>query len=199
MKLFKKLMVALSVLLVIGMLAACSDGNKDDGDDANTKTNTVNDGGNSSNNTSDGYKIVYNGKILVSEDGEDEDEPMSWEEAQAMIKAMKLEETTDYTVNHTTKTITLTKSGYDKGEAMEKAMENAMSQLGDDDDIDLSSVYTVKYNGKTVTTVPEALLPMYALMLEEDTDYTIDESTKTITLTDAGYEKMSGDDEDDED
>lgn len=35
MKLFKKLMVALSVLLVIGMLAACSDGNKSDGGDEN--------------------------------------------------------------------------------------------------------------------------------------------------------------------
>ena len=124
---------------------------------------------------------------------------MTWEEVQKGITMYGLTEGTDYSVNQSSQILTLTKSGYDKMEATEKAMENAMSQLGDDDDIDSSSVYTVKYNGKTVTTVPEALLPMYALILEEDTDYTIDESTKTITLTDEGYAKMGGDDEDDED
>ena len=115
---------------------------------------------------------------------------MTWEDVQMGITMYGLTEGTDYSVNQSSQILTLTKSGHDKMEAMDNAMENAMSQLGDDDDIDLSSAYTVKYNGKTVTTVPEALLPMYALILEEDTDYTIDESTKTITLTDAGYAIM---------
>ena len=179
MKLFKKLMVALSVLLVIGMLAACSDGSK------------------SKSATREGWDIYYNEQSILGEPEED-DEPMTWEDVQMGITMYGLTEGTDYSVNQSSQILTLTKSGYDKMEAMENAMENAMSQLGDDDDIDSSSVYTVKYNGTTVTTVPEALLPMYALILEEDTDYTINESTKTITLTAAGYAKMK-DYEDDED
>lgn len=176
MKLFKKLMVALSVLLVIGMLAACSDGSK------------------SKSATREGWDIYYNGQSILGEPEED-DEPMTWKDVQMGITMYGLTEGTDYSVNQSSQILTLTKSGYDKIEAM----DNAMSQLGDDDDTDPSSVYTVKYKGATLTTVPEALLPTYALILEEDTDYTIDESTKTITLTDAGYAKMGGDDEDDED
>ncbi len=176
MKLFKKLMVALSVLLVIGMLAACSDGSK------------------SKTATREGWDIYYNGQSILGEPEED-DEPMTWEDVQRGITMYGLTEGTDYSVNQSSQILTLTKSGYDKIEAI----DNAMSQLGDDDDTDSSSVYTVKYKGSTLTTIPEALLPTYALILEEDTDYTIDESTKTITLTDAGYAKMGGDDEDDED
>ena len=64
----------------------------------------------------------------------------------------------------------------------------------------MTEMYTVKYNGQTVTQVPAAAIEFYATVLEEGTDYTIDESTKTITLTESGYQKgasMSFDDEDD--
>lgn len=56
-------------------------------------------------------------------------------------------------------------------------------------------VYTVVYDGVVITTIAEHAISSMAegFGLEKDTDYTIDESTKTITLTESGYEKVVSD------
>ena len=54
-------------------------------------------------------------------------------------------------------------------------------------------VYTVVYGGETINTIPEgAILTMaeeFGLVV--NTDYTIDESAKTITLTESGFAKVA--------
>lgn len=56
-------------------------------------------------------------------------------------------------------------------------------------------VYTVVYGGESITTIPEGAISTMAeeFGLEEGSDYTIDESTKTITLTEVGYAKVTVD------
>ncbi len=189
MKLFKKLIVALSVLLVVGMLAACSDGNSNSGggNGGGGKTNTVNNGGNTNNSSTDGYKVVYNGETIYPE--EEGDPLMSETAVQNSISMYGLTETTDYSIDQSTKTVILTKSGYDKMKEMEDLLELIMN--GSEEDImNAITMYTIMYHGEEVTEIPEILLPRYKSILEEGEDYTINDSTKTITLTDKGMAKM---------
>lgn len=183
MKLFKKLMVALSVLLVIGMLAACSDGSK------------------SKSATREGWDIYYNGQSILGEPEEDE-KPMTWEDVQMGITMYGLTEGTDYSVNQSSQILTLTKSGYDKMEAMENAVDDLMN--GEDS----SDTYSVTYSaGEPPEEMTENEFKAYTLMfgLTAGTDYTKDTSAKTITLTASGAAKIEafygslGADEDDED
>ena len=150
MKLFKKLMVALSVLCLVGMLAACGGGA----------------GGTSAN---DKWTIVYSGEVYADD--------LTWADVQEGIDAMDLVSPDDYTVNQGTKTVTLTASGYAKVEAFENEMK--------------SDMYTVIYGENVLATIPAAAIPYYEAMLIEGEDYTINESTKTITLTASGMAKTS--------
>ena len=162
MKLFKKLMVALSVLCLVGMLAACSDGNSN------------NNGGGSGG----GWVIMYDGEVYL--DG------LTYDDIQEGIEWMNLETPADYTINQSAKTLTLTDDGYAKVEAFE---ENEMSENGEGNTT--GDTYAVMYRGKKVMDIPAAAVSYYQLLLIEGTDYTVNESTKTITLTDAGMAKMS--------
>jgi len=151
MKLIKKLMLALSVLLVVGMLAACSDGAGDD------------------DKKSDTWTIMYNGTVYADD--------LDYEDIQSGIQYMNLETPDDYSINESTKTVTLTDAGYAKVEAFEEAMEG--------------EEYSIVYDGEEIMTLPAYVVASMGEFLEVDTDYTINESTKTITLTDEGYEKAS--------
>ena len=153
MKLFKKLMVALSVLCLVGMLAACSDGNSD------------NNGGGSGG----GWVIMYDGEVY--QDG------LTYDDIQEGIEWMNLETPADYTINQSTKTVTLTDAGYAKVEAFEEAMEG--------------EEYSIVYDGEELMKLPAYVVANMGEFLEVGTDYTINESTKTITLTDEGFEKAS--------
>ena len=85
MKLFKKLIVALSVLLVVGMLAACSDGNS-------------NSGGDNEGITGD-YTLTYGTITMV------ENISLSYIQSSGLSSS-------DYTVSG--KTINLTEAGFNK-------------------------------------------------------------------------------------
>ena len=149
MKLMKKLMLALSVLLVVGMLAACSGGAGDD------------------DKKSDTWTIMYNGRVYVDD--------LDDEELQSGIQYMDLKTPADYTINQSTKTVTLTDAGYAKVRAFEEAIEG--------------EEYSIVYNGTEIVKLPAIVVASIGELLEEGTDYTINESTKTITLTESGYTK----------
>lgn len=61
--------------------------------------------------------------------------------------------------------------------------------------VDTETCYIVIYEGDVLTIIPESDFSYYEEVygLVENTDYTIDESAKTITLTFSGHKKvMSG-------
>ena len=151
MKLFKKMMIALSVLCFVGMLAACSNGNSN------------NNGGGSGG----GWVIMYDGEVYL--DG------LTYDDIQEGIEGMNLETPADYTINQSPKTLTLTAAGYAKVEAFEEAME--------------AEEYSIVDNGTEIVKLPAYVVASMGELLEEGTDYTINESTKTVTLTESGYTK----------
>ena len=193
MKLMKKLMAALSVLCLVGMLAACgggagggegADGGKDNG-------------GNPGGSTGSEYTVVYGDDTLVTltEEG--------FEEFSLFFVRMQ-----DYTLDG--KTIRLKTDGYTKY----TVIDTLATMMEDPTSIDYSKCYTVIYdkNGdgnndldEIVMMLPESILPGFEQMLGLSTpaDYTIDEESKTITLTASGYQKggtlisMLPDEEDD--
>ena len=156
MKLFKKLILALSMLLLLGMITSCGGG--------------AGAGGGPSS-SGDGYKVVYNGEIIA----DDLDEV----DLQMYVTCCGLVEYTDYSIDESTKTITLTATGKTKVDAFENAMTSGV-------------VYTINYNGLTLTQIPEGMLSYFLsdLGLESDTDYTIDDTEHTVTLTESGFAKL---------
>ena len=178
MKLMKKLMAALSVLCLVGMLAACgggagggegADGGKDNG-------------GNPGGSTGSEYTIVYGDDTLETlTDEEFEDFSLFFDRMQ------------DYTLDG--KTIRLKTDGYTKYtviNTLTKMMENPQS-------IDPATLYTVVYdeNGdgsfdeeEMVIMMPYSVLPGFTQMLglSDQADYTIDETNKMIILTATGYQ-----------
>ncbi|MBR5032644.1 MAG: hypothetical protein IKX70_03175 [Treponema sp.] len=155
MKLFKKLILSLCALMLLGMITSCGGGAG---------------GGEPSG---DGYKVVYNGQIL--------DDDLDIDEINMYIYCCQLEEDTDYSINHSTKTITLTASGKTKIDAYESAMISGES-------------YSFKYGDMTFMSIPAGLLTAYlsTMNLVSGTDYTRNDSEHTITLTDTGYAKITG-------
>lgn len=133
-------------------------------------------GGNSDNGGGDKpavdiyYTVMYNGTVI---------ETLSLDEFKTKYGA-KLTETVDYTVNDVAKTITLTKSGYDKVKGTGKDEPPAES-------------YTVKYNGTVIETLSlDEFKTKYGTKLTENVDYTVNDAAKTITLTKSGYDKIKG-------
>ena len=53
------------------------------------------------------------------------------------------------------------------------------------------NMYRVVYNGTTLTTLTDKGMEAYASQLTLGTDYSFDESTMTITLTESGYNKVA--------
>ncbi|MBR4790896.1 MAG: hypothetical protein IK024_08420 [Treponema sp.] len=153
MKLFKKLILSLCALMLLGMLASCGGGAG---------------GGEPSG---DGYKVVYHGQIVNNDLDEDE--------MNMYISCCQLVEGTDYSINQSTKTITLTDSGKTKIDAYESALVSG-------------ELYDIKYNGGTLVQIPEGMLDMFLtnMNLVQNTDYTRDDSAHTITLTASGFEKL---------
>lgn len=119
----------------------------------------------------------------------DSDEDFSWkmpeEELEAAVENFGFEED-DYTKDDTTKTITLTASGWAKVQA-------AMGGGSEDEEGGEVTGWTVMYNGTTVETFEsfeEVETFGSSIELVEDDDYTVDYENQIITLTDAGAEKV---------
>ena len=139
MKLFKKLILAISMLLLLGMITSCG------GSGAG--------GGPSS--SGDGYKVVYSGSI-IAEDIDEEDIAM-------FTSFYNMQTPGDYSIDHSSKTITLTDDGMAK-------FNNAMAS------------YTFVYDGNTILTAPGMMLPFLLYGLEYEEDYTQNDTTHTITI-----------------
>ena len=83
-------------------------------------------------------------------------------------------------------------SGTDSGSGSDSGSDSGSGT--DSGDAEYAEVvYTVVYDNKNIITIAEGAISSMAevLSLEEDTDYTIDKSTKTITLTKSGYKKYT--------
>ncbi len=91
MKLFKKLILALSMLLLLGMITSCGGG--------------AGAGGGPSS-SGDGYKVVYNGSI-IADDFDEEDIAM-------FTFYYNMQTPEDYSINQSSRTITLTDDGMAK-------------------------------------------------------------------------------------
>ena len=173
MKLFKKLMAALLVLMIAGMLASCGGGNSDSGGKGD-------------------WKIVYNGRTYIDD--------LTYADIQDGIEEMELVETTDYTIDQSAKTVTLTSSGYAKVEAYEEEY----AQGGGNGGVSGTGEWKMEYDGFPLGTNmswSQVQAALKGMKLIETTDYTINESTKTVTLKDAGFAKVmtsGGSDFDDE-
>ena len=89
MKLFKKLILAISMLLLLGMITSCGGG-----------------AGGEPSSSGDGYKVVYNGSI-IADDLDEEDIAMF-----AFYYNMQTPD--DYSIDQSSKTITLTDDGMAK-------------------------------------------------------------------------------------
>ena len=124
------------------------------------------------------WTVMYNG-ITV-------DTFESLEAAGAFASNIGLVENVDYTVNNETQTITLTDAGWIKVQAMGGGS-------GEEGGGVTSETWTVMYNGITVDTF-ESLEAAGAFAsnigLVENVDYTVNNETQTITLTDAGWIKV---------
>lgn len=169
MKLFKKLMAALLVLMIAGMLASCGGGNSDSGGKGD-------------------WKIVYNGSTYIDD--------LTYADIQDGIEEMELVETTDYTIDQSAKTVTLTSSGYAKVEAYEEEY----AQGGENGGVSGTGEWKMVYGGNTYAnglTWDAVQTGITSMSLVENTDYTINQSTKTVTLTDSGFAKLMGFDPED--
>ncbi|MBO7583602.1 MAG: hypothetical protein J6T20_07405 [Treponema sp.] len=89
MKLFKKLILALSMLLLLGMITSCGGG-----------------AGGGPSSSGDGYKVVYNGSI-IADDFDEEDIAM-------FTFYYNMQTPEDYSIDQSSKTITLTDDGMAK-------------------------------------------------------------------------------------
>ena len=119
--------------------------------------------------SSERYYYVYNGNFCGGN---------TLEDFQYEVELYDLVEGTDYTIDHENKYINFTDSGVEK-----------LGMSGGSDD----ETWTVMYNGITVDTF-ESLEAAGAFAsnigLVENVDYTVNNETQTITLTDAGWIKV---------
>ena len=81
-------------------------------------------------------------------------------------------------------------SGIDIPDVSSDNDEKAKGSNDSKDSKDNEDVYKVVYDGVTVSTIPESLLGIYKMIYKEGEDFTIDYTTKTITLTQSCYEKI---------
>ena len=126
------------------------------------------------------YIVVYNGVQIATLTEEE------YIEYGNMLTA-----TEDYTYNAETKTITLTDAGYAK-------VMGGGEEPEDPNKPETPVTYIVVYNGVQIATLTEEEYIEYGNMLTATEDYTYNAETKTITLTDAGYAKVTGGEEEPE-
>ena len=128
------------------------------------------------------WTILYD----IPDSDEDFSLKMPEEEFEAAVENFGFVEA-DYTINEATKTVTLTDSGWAKVQAL---MGGGSGEEGGEV---TSETWTVMYNGITVDTF-ESLEAAGAFAsnigLVENVDYTVNNETQTITLTDAGWIKV---------
>ncbi len=186
-KLFKKVSVAVSVLMIAGMLAACSSpsggsSGSGSGSGSGNGTGTENNGktpaeqgtgetGNPSSEKTDeeGLTAKYGDIIFV--------------EGMPLKNKTAIEESftsgTDYSVSGNV--YTFTSSGLDKyiqlmGQAMNPAVSNPVA--------------IVVYKNNAMMVLDQADFDECGSMLEKGTDYTLAANNRIILLTKAGYDKM---------
>ena len=193
-KLFKKVSVAVSVLMIAGMLAACSspsggssssgsgsgDGNGTGKNDKTPAGQGTGETGNPSSEKTDeeGLTAKYGDIIFV--------EGMPLKNKNAFEESFT--SGTDYSVSGNV--YTFTSSGLDKyiqlmGQAMKPAVSNPVA--------------IVVYENTAMMVLDQADFDECGSMLEEGTDYSLAANNRIILLTKAGYDKMKdGDDSDSE-
>ena len=185
-KLLKKVSVAVSVLMIAGMLAACSSpsgGSSGSGSGSGDGTGTgkndttpagqgTGETGNPSSEKTDeeGLTAKYGDIIFV--------EGMPLENKTAFEKSFT--SGTDYSVSGNV--FTFTSSGLDKymqlmGQAMNPAVSNPVA--------------IVVYENNAMMVLDQADFDEYGSMLEKGTDYTLAANNRIILLTKAGYEKIA--------
>ena len=183
-----------------------SGGDEDSGDNGNENPSGGNNGGSGNENPSGGnekptdptepgagttYVVIYNGDII------EESLPESmWFYG---VEEVNLEEGVDYTMKGNE--ITLTYSGYQKVlPLLGSSGGDGGQEPGTDEpvpDVPVPDVpvdvegtmYTVMYNGAEITAIPASELSYFETVLTAGTDYTISETT--ITLTESGFNKLS--------
>ena len=187
-KLFKKVSVAVSVLMIAGMLAACSspsggsssgsgsgDGNGTGGTPTQQGGTTDNGGstsqpggttgkdgesGKGKNTTTGEYTVKYDGIVIGHYD---EEMMQGMPEGAGIINGKEVTMTSDYV---------------DAYLAMGKAMDQK------------DYVALVFYQGKPVAGLTQADFGSAGSLLTKNTDYQISSDNKVIVLTDSGAQKM---------
>ena len=161
-KILKKCGVALSALLLAGFLTACSSPSSSGGGDANTDPK---------------YTVVYGDQVAMKEKSRDT--------INTMITEANLKEDEDYTLDEETKTVTLTNSGAEKYNKWVKDKKNEQEN------------YTREYRlitGSNLSTNDLWNIQGWLNTAKDagifDSEYTIDKTNKTITLTSSGSQKF---------
>lgn len=173
-KLFKKVSVAVSVLMIAGMLAACSspsggssgsgsgDGNGNGGTPTQQGGTTDNGGkpGKDGKTTTGEYTVKYDGLVIETVSAEDlEDMPDSY----GTVSGKEVIATSAYP----------------------DAMIAMASALGGE-----TYVAVVYYEGEIADFLTQADFESAGSLLTENTDYQISSDNKVIVLTDSGAQKM---------
>ena len=194
-----------------------SGGDEDSGDNGNENPSGGNNGGSGNENPSGGnggstgenetpsggsekptdptepgagttYVVIYNGDII-----EESLPERMWLYG---VEKVNLEGGVDYTIDG--KVITLTDSGYQKvlpllGSSGGDGGQEVIPPVPDVPVPDVpgveGTVYTVMYSGEEIATITASELSHFETVLTKDTDYTISETT--ITLTESGFNKLS--------
>ena len=99
----------------------------------------------------------------------------------SMATQYGLVEGTDYSIDTDSKKIILTDAGF------AKIPSGGGTDAGDTEDTE--TYYSVYHGTETIETLPESELQTFKTYFTADEDYTIDNDSKKITLTDAGYKK----------
>ena len=194
MKKFLKIAVVLMAVFAMTNFIACSTGSDSEGTGSSSEaggetggtgsggtggTGSGETGGSGSSETpvAGEYKVVYEGVAI-------DKETYTLEEAKALAAKYGLAEKTDYTIDEAKKEIVLTASGMAKVDA---AMGGGSSETP------VAGEYKVVYEGVAVMeglTLEAANAMATEFGLIENTDYTINNETKTITLTASGMAKV---------
>lgn len=139
-------------------------------------------------NVFDEWEVWYNGKAVEDKEGKI---TLIYGEFEEMAKALKLEETKDYTLDEANKRVMLTQSGY------EKVQPDSSDQSPSDPEIQPENdQWAVYYNGNPLGddfrgTYAELEAMAKELGLELNTHYTLNATDRRIVLTDDGYQKVA--------
>ncbi|MBO5125637.1 MAG: hypothetical protein J6C11_10975 [Spirochaetaceae bacterium] len=134
------------------------------------------------------WEVWYNGKAVEDKEGKI---TLIYGELEEMAKDLKLEETKDYTLNKEKKRVELTESGY------KKVQPDSSDQSPSGPEIQPGNEVWAVYYGDTpidglTGTYAELEAMAKELGLEPDTHYTLDETNRRILLTESGFQKATG-------